>query len=50
MENFSEDPGNESYPEILALNFSYDKSRNFSATLSSKSKFLKKKIRNTGGT
>ena len=44
MDNFGEDPGNESYPESGASNFSDDEGSNFSASLSSKSK---KKLRST---
>ena len=47
MDNFGEDPGNESYPESGASNFSDDEGSNFSASLSSKSKSLKKKLRST---
>ena len=45
MDNFSEDPGNESHPKSEASNFSNHEGSSFSASLSSKSKFLKKKIR-----
>ena len=47
MVNFGEDPGNESYPESGASNFSDDEGSNYSSSLSSKSKPLKKKLRST---
>ena len=45
MDNFSKDPGNESYSKSEASNFSDYEGSSCSASLSSKSKFLKKKIR-----
>lgn len=42
MDNFGEDPGNDSYPENEASNFSGNECSNFSVSLSSKSKLLKK--------
>ena len=45
MNNFGEDPRNESYPESEVSNFSDDEGSNFSASLSSKSKVVKEKIK-----
>ena len=42
MNNFDEDPGNESYPESEAWNFKDNEGSHFSAYLSSKSNLSKK--------
>ena len=47
MDNFGEDPGNESYPESEASNFCDYEGSDFSASLSSKLKLIKKKLRST---
>ena len=45
MDNLSKDPGNESYSKSEASDFSDHEGSSCSASLSSKSKFLQKKIR-----
>ena len=47
MENFGENPGNDSCPESESSILSDDESSNFSAALSSKSKSLLKRLRST---